>query len=433
MIHDLHFLAAQRKHLNGEWAEAETLYLEIVNSGRNVAQARHYLGFLLLQTGRLEDAREQLRQAIALECGHAEWHFNLGIVHSRLGELAEAVEAHTCAVALDPKRYFFWTNLGAAQDACGDAVNAEDSFNRAILIEPSCPDAYFLMSALLLKEKRFAEGQRFNCLGIVSAPAQCTSRIVLSQAYHELGRPAEAIDVLLQWEREEPDNPIPTHLLTAHRAEAGKAPEQCAAGYVERTFDDFAGRFDDVLAHLEYAGPQLVGNWLAAQDLPPASQCILDLGCGTGLVGEVLRSPAARLVGVDLSEAMLQKARERHCYDVLHRADMKAFLEVQDERFDLAACMDVLTYLGSLDDLMVLIGQSLKPGGLLIFCTEKLASARDGRFRLNVSGRYRHCEEYLRAVLDGAGFAIELIQDVVIRNESGCPVAGQFVCARRTE
>lgn len=391
------------------------------------------MGFLLLQTGRLEDAREQLRQAIALECGHAEWHFNLGIVHSRLGELAEAVEAHTCAVVLDPKRYFFWTNLGAAQDACGDAVNAEESFNRAILIEPSCPDAYFLMSALLLKEKRFAEGRRFNCLGIVSAPAQCTSRIVLSQAYYELGRPAEAIDLLLRWEREEPDNPIPTHLLTAHQAEAGKPPEQCAAGYVERTFDDFAGRFDDVLAHLEYAGPQLVGNWLAARDLLPASQCILDLGCGTGLVGEVLRSPAARLVGVDLSEAMLQKARERHCYDVLHRADMKAFLEEQDERFDLAACMDVLTYIGSLDDLMVLIGQSLNPGGLLIFSTEKLASARDGSFRLNVSGRYRHCEEYLRAVLDSAGFAIELIQEVVIRNESGCPVAGQFVCARRTE
>ena len=433
MIHDLHFLAAQRKHLNGEWAEAEALYREIVQSGRNVAQARHYLGYLLLQTGRLEDAREQLRQAIALDCGHAEWHFNLGIVHSRLGELAEAVEAHACAVALDPNQYFFWTNLGAAHDASGDAVNAEASFNRAILVGPSCPDAYFLMSALLLKEKRFAEGQRFNCLGIVAAPAQCASRIVLSQAYHELGRTAEAIDVLLQWEREEPDNPIPTHLLTGHQAEAGKASEQCAAGYVERTFNDFAERFDDVLARLEYAGPQLVGNWLAAQDLPPASQCILDLGCGTGLIGELLKSRAVRLVGVDLSEAMLQKAREKRCYDELHRADMVAFLDGQDERFDLVACMDVLVYHGRLDDLMVLIGQSLKQGGLLIFSTEKLASARDGRFRLNVSGRYCHCEEYIRAVLDCAGFAIEMIQEVVIRYESGCPVAGQFVCARRTE
>jgi predicted TPR repeat methyltransferase len=421
--------AAQRKHLDGEWAGAEALYREIILHGRNVAQTKFYLAYMLQQTGRLGEAREQLNQAIALEGRHAEWHFNLGIVLSRLGELAEAVAAYSRAADLDSSKYLYWTNLGAAHDAIGEAVSAEACFNRALSLDAACPDAYFLMSALLLKQRRFAEGGRFNNLGIVALPAQCESRIMLCQAYHELGRTAEAIDVLLRWQGEEPENPTPTHLLVAYQGD--KAPEQCAAEYVERTFNDFAERFDDVLTRLSYAGPQLVQDWMATLGLAPASQSVLDLGCGTGMVGEVLLPHAARLVGVDLSEAMLLKARDKRCYDVLCRADMMEFLERRGERFDLIACMDVLVYVGRLDALMSLIGQALKPDGLLICSVEKLYSEVDEPFWLNVSGRYSHSEDYLCTVLEKTGLAIELIQDVEIRNESGRPVAGLFICARR--
>jgi len=397
--------AAQRHHLDGEWAGAEALYREIILRGRNVAQAKFYLAYMLQQTGRLGEAREQLNRAIALEGRHAEWHFNLGIVLSSLGDLAEAVAAYSRAVDLDPSKYFYWTNLGAAQDAVGEAVNAEACFNRALSLDPACPDAYFLMSALLLKQRRFAEGGRFNSLGIVALPAQRESRIMLCQAYHELGRTAEAIEVLLRWQREEPENPTPAHLLVAYRG--GNAPEQCVSAYVERTFNDFAERFDDVLTDLRYIGPQLVRDRLATQALAPASQVVLDLGCGTGMVGEVLRPHAARLVGVDLSAAMLQKALDKRCYDVLCRADMTAFLQGREERFDFITCMDVLIYLGRLDGLMGLIGQALKPKW-----AAKLDSEGGEPLRLNVSGRYSHGEDYLSTVLETAGFAMELIQDV---------------------
>lgn len=423
--------AAQHKHLEEEWAGAEALYREIIQSGRDVAEARFYLGYLLQQTSRLGEAREQLNQAIALEGRHAEWHFNLGIVLSRLGELAEAVGAYSRAVALDSSKHFYWTNLGVAHDVIGEAADAETCFHQALAIDPACPDAYFLMSALLLKQRRFAEGRRFNNLGIVALPAKCESRVSLCHAYHELGRTAEAIDVLLQWEREEPENPTPTYLLVAYRG--GNVQEQDSAAYVERTFNDFAERFDEVLTRLHYAGPQLVRDWLARQGLPAASQAVLDIGCGTGMVGEVLRPHAARLVGVDLSESMLQKAREKSCYDALYRADITAFLEKQEERFDLIACMDVLIYFGRLDGLMGLIRQALKPNALLMFSTEKLDSEGGESFRLNVSGRYSHSADYLRMVLKAAGFSIDRIQGVAIRNESGCPVAGLFVCATREQ
>ena len=52
----------------------------------------------------------------------------------------------------------------------------------------------------------------------------------------------------------------------------------------------------------------------------------LDLGCGTGLVGERLRKMVRRLEGVDLSEAMLAEARRKQIYDRLHKGDLTQFL-----------------------------------------------------------------------------------------------------------
>ena len=50
---------------------------------------------------------------------------------------------------------------------------------------------------------------------------------------------------------------------------------------------------------------------------------ILDLGCGTGLAGLAFQPLAARLDGVDLSPAMIEKARARGIYDHLDVADLE--------------------------------------------------------------------------------------------------------------
>jgi predicted TPR repeat methyltransferase len=52
-------------------------------------------------------------------------------------------------------------------------------------------------------------------------------------------------------------------------------------------------------------------------------QLAVDLGCGTGLMGPLLRSHVSVLEGVDLSTAMVEKARERGCYD---RCGLVAFV-----------------------------------------------------------------------------------------------------------
>ncbi len=69
---------------------------------------------------------------------------------------------------------------------------------------------------------------------------------------------------------------------------------------------------------------EAVGRLFGSGD---ASLAVLDAGCGTGLCAPWLVPYAHRLVGVDLSQAMLDKAAARACYDELAKADLVAFLQ----------------------------------------------------------------------------------------------------------
>jgi predicted TPR repeat methyltransferase len=421
--------AALRKHLDGDLVSAEKLYREILIAAPDEAQAKHYLGYLLQQTDRLQEAYELLSEAIALDDRHAEWHFNLGIVLLRQGLVRAAIAVFSRAIAIDPDKYFYWTNLGAALESNREGVRAEQCYKTAINIDPHCPDAFYLLSALCQSLERFQEARHFNYCGIVVAPADRNSKIIRGQAYNELGRVDDAIALFENWLKDEPGNPVATHLLAAYTEK--QTPQQCSRQYIEETFDAFASSFDNVLFRLKYCGPQLVQNYLASLNLPAASLHVLDLGCGTGLVGEKAIPYARLLVGVDLSQAMLVQSGEKHIYHQLHQSDISEFLRATEDQYDLITCMDTFIYLGRLDETLELIFQKLKPGGILLFSTEKLAGTHEHSYKLKFSGRYSHHQDYLTAVLNKTGFKIQQISDVAIRTESGCPIEGQFVCTCR--
>jgi predicted TPR repeat methyltransferase len=421
--------AALRKHLDGDLKSAEKLYREILIAAPGEAQAKHYLGYLLQQTDRLQEAYELLSEAIALDDRHAEWHFNLGIVLLRQGLVRAAIEAFSRAIAIDPDKYFYWTNLGAALESNREWARAEQCYKTAITIDSHCPDAFYLLSALCQSLDRFQEARHFNYCGIVVAPADSNSRIMRGQAYYELGRLDDAIALFKNWLKDEPGNPVAMHLLAAYSEK--QMPEQCSRQYIEQTFDAFANSFENVLIRLKYCGPQLVQNYLASLNLPATSLRVLDLGCGTGLVGEKTIPYARLLVGVDLSQSMLDQSSEKQIYHQLHQSDISEFLSATEDQYDLITCMDTFIYAGRLEEILELIYQKLKPGGKLLFSTEKLLGAYEHSYKLNISGRYSHHQDYLTAVLNKTGFKIQQINDVAIRTESGCPIEGQFVCVCR--
>ena len=76
---------------------------------------------------------------------------------------------------------------------------------------------------------------------------------------------------------------------------------------------------------------------------------ILDIGCGTGGAGAWLKDYARSMVGVDLSEKMVQLARKKMLYQELHVQPLNSYLDGCTSTFDLVVAADVLSYVGDLD------------------------------------------------------------------------------------
>jgi predicted TPR repeat methyltransferase len=159
---------------------------------------------------------------------------------------------------------------------------------------------------------------------------------------------------------------------------------------------------------------------------------ILDAGCGTGLCGPLLRPFARSLVGVDLSEGMLARARRRGEYDELIAAEIVAFIAGRPGAFDVIASADTLVYFGALEPVLAAAVQALRPGGYLVFTLEDLQGEDEGAtYRLNPTGRYAHSQGYLRRALEAAGFRPCTIERAGLRREGGDPVAGLLALAPR--
>jgi predicted TPR repeat methyltransferase len=209
----------------------------------------------------------------------------------------------------------------------------------------------------------------------------------------------------------------------------GQLPPDVAppSAFVEALFDQYADTFDAALLEkLAYRVPALLSEAIQRQG-ERIFRLALDLGCGTGLMGEMLRPVAARLEGFDISARMLAKARAKGLYDALEKADLQDF-RYAGERADLVAAADVFMYVGALDRVVKTVAGMLAPDGLFAFSVEKWAGAGD--FALQPSRRYAHGEAYIRRVLANENLLVASMEEHAIRKDRGEPVTGLIVVAR---
>jgi predicted TPR repeat methyltransferase len=212
----------------------------------------------------------------------------------------------------------------------------------------------------------------------------------------------------------------------------GETPGALPEAYVARLFDDYAPRFDKHLTkNLGYRAPALIAEALDAIAPDRRFLSALDLGCGTGLMGEALRARVDRLAGVDLSAAMIAKARERCAYDRLVVGDALAMLGGEPPRsFDLIVAADSLVYFGDLAPLFAAAVTALTAKGLFAFSVETWAG--DG-FQLEPTMRFAHSQSYLETTARGVNLRPLLIQPASTRREAGRDAPGLICVFERAE
>ena len=395
----------------------------------NPAQPQAWLLLASVESNLGEDAAAELDYltALRLDPHLAEAAFGLGLICFQRRRFADSVKWLRRSIADGGRNMGLYVCLGQALFLLGDFGEAVIALETAVRFPESDGAVVEKLAQLRLIEscvRENAEAAVTAYREIAGAHARDVDIVTLTafQFLSGFGYREAAIK-LGDWRlARNPEDAMQTYLLAALRSEAlVRAPDNYLVAY----FDEFAETFESKLVNaLDYHVPEKLYAMLAKSGRRFAN--VLDLGCGTGLCAPFLRQLGARLIGVDLSRRMLEKASARALYNDLIEAEAGDFLDNCTERFDLVVAADFLPYFGDLATLFEKIARVLKPGGLLAFNAE--TAERD--FCILPSGRFAHATSYIDAAA-AANFTCADLQQTMIRLEAAKPVDGVLVVLQR--
>ena len=382
------------------------------------------------QAGRLQEAIDGYEDVLTRRPDDPDALHFFGMLHFQLGRGIDAVRLIGRSLDLLPSNPHAWNNLGNILTFQDKFPEAREAYRRVIQLAPHMAEAWFNLGVSLRDAGKFELSAEHFYEAIRQQPDFMRAYESLGQLLYRIGDLAGAAEIYGEWVKRDPDSPVAKHMAAATSGQ--NVPERADSAYVSRLFDKYARTFDQNLKELGYRAPEVIASTLAPlleerTDKPD----ILDAGCGTGLCGPLLRPLAARLVGVDLSEKMVELARERGTYDELVVGDLCAFMRSRPLTFDVAIAADTYEYFGDLLDVNRAAAESLRPGALYLFTVELLPEQYGENYRLMVHGRYAHGRRYVHQTLLDAGFEVLDIRTEVLRREKLEDDAGLLAIARK--
>ena len=382
------------------------------------------------QAGNPAGALKAAQRAVALAPG---WHValtELAALLARQGKAKEALPLARQAVAAAPQ------DLKVLRTAAGIADHADDKEQALTWAQTAlglAPDDVQLRAAyagMLDRAGQFEQARAEYSKVLEVRPGDeemlrglffCTLRL------EDMDEARRLADVLII--RHPDDEQIRYWHAVAH----GQTPKTQPDITVARLFDDYAERFDlHLVGGLKYHAPERVAQILLALH-PDRRFNVLDLGCGTGLLGLYLGRLQGHLIGVDLSEKMIDAAARHGVYSRFHHVNiLDALRDTPADHYEVITCLDALVYVGDLAPVIPNALRILKAGGHFIFtCEAANEDEADLVLRPN-SNRYAHKASAVERQCREAGFdEVQFEHLESLRNEGGKALPGFIVIARK--
>ena len=408
-----------------QFAAAADAFQRAIALGVTRPQVYQHLAVALLDAQRYGEAEQACRRALSQGVTSAEVFQTLGEALGKQNRLDEAIGAFRRATEIQPNFARPYNGIGVALSMQKRFDEAAGQFHTAIRLKGDYSQAHFNLGVVFLRQQRHEEAIPNLRRALELDPNYLEARAQLAESLDRVGRRAEAVAELETLAKLQPGNPEIEFALAA--LSGREAPAQPPAITITNLFERYADVFDKHLSeNLRYRAPQVLFEAVTAAGPPPKPN-VMDLGCGTGLCGQLFRPTAATLTGVDLSPGMIAKARARGIYDHLEVGDLTAALRSNPNRFEVVVAADVFVYLGDLSETFAAAHASLKPGGLFGFSVE---SIEEGTYVLHPSRRYAHSPQYVRDLAGKAGFEVVSMDRAPLRTESQKDVLGLVTVLR---
>ena len=376
---------------------------------------------------RPEDAIASLERCILIAPDAPAPQFTLAKLLAQNGALDRAAGHFEASIQAAPDNAQAWLALAQTRLRLGHAPRAERAFSAALELGAPQTEALIGLAHSLEAQTRWTEA--FAVLEPHHMDPSIDSQLIRLMVQHA---PADQTkSYLAQVLIRTPTHVQATHLLGGLELSAQSA--RASDAYVRELFDGYASRYD---VHMTEQMGYVVHKLLAQRviELCPISASmvsprVLDLGCGTGLLGAELSGYA--LTGIDLSQPMLELAVGRN-YQCLVCAELGSFLNAcAAAEFDAIVAADTIIYFGDVSEIMLQAARVLRPGGWLIFNVETPSMPTAHGFEQTPVGRYGHEIDYLERLAREVGLIEISTQAIMPRREAGVAMTGVMISAQR--
>lgn len=399
---------------------------------RHGGDARIYLlgSRLAERAGNAEGALQSAELAKKAAPGWPVATMELAMLLLRQRKPAEALKQAQHAMTLAPDDFHVVRRAVGTAIQAGDLPSTVAWLRKAVALRPHESMLRALLAKQLIPAGEIEESLALYEELVQEQPWDTEILAGRARAALKLGKTEQAqrdAEALL---RLEPGNASHQYLLALARGEQPKTqPEED----IKALFDGFAETFDVTLWRgLEYRVPQKAAEILLKAH-PDRKFNVLDLGCGTGLVGVCLGRLDGFIIGVDLSEEMIRKAMQHNVYARFHNVNvLDALRDTPSDHYEAITCCDVLVYVGDLSEAIPNALRILKPGGHFVFSCEAAAEDEDDMV-LRSSNRFAHKGSAVQRWCEEAGFESVHIEHLPqLRSEGGQPLPGFLVTARKS-
>jgi predicted TPR repeat methyltransferase len=407
--------------------EAAAAYRKAIELRPDWAEVHGALGNTLKDQGKLDQAIDAYNKAIQLKPTLATAHLRLGQALHEKGRRTQATAAISQAIQLKSDFAEAFNSLGNVLWDDAKLDDAAAAYAKAVQLQPGYPEANWSMGKILARQGRLQEAIACFQKVVLFHPTNAMAHLNLARMLRNAAQLEQAAAAYRQAIQLQPDRPDWRFELAACSGDSSMTT--VPDSYIQKLFDAYAPTYDQhLLKNLDYRVPQELLDAVLAATPRRRFDAALDLGCGTGLCGQLLRSYARELIGVDLSEQMIKAAEQRGVYDQLLHGDLISALAAEPDHYDLIVAGDVLVYVGDLSRLMPAIAAALRPGGLFAFSIEHY----DGPgFFLHGRERFAHSMDYIRDTAAGAGLREVSAIQVQLRRQTDAQTPGWIVVLQK--
>lgn len=399
--------------VQGHDREAEHFFKKAIKLKKNYSQAINNLLDLYKKENNFEKAEELLKSANLDNKNSIKLQLDLGLILKKLGKFDKAVQVYKNAININPNLPELYNNLANLQRLIGNLNDAERNYQFAIKLNPNFSEAYNNLGNIKSINGKFTEAIFNHKQSIKLNPKLLKSYINLGKIYIRMKNYKEAKLTYLNALKIDENCLEAQHMINVLN---GNDKVKISKKYVQNLFDNYAYTFDHSLTYdLNYKVPILFKKIILDNSSNLNIGKVLDLGCGTGLIGEQIKNYCEYIEGVDISNLMLKKAEQKKIYNKLVHEDIINYLENKPLNYDYFIFGDVLIYFRDLDDIFKLIKNRNNSNGKILFTTEHST----GKHRqLGMSGRFSHSKKYIESLTKKFGYTSLYYKKEIIRKEN---------------